>query len=269
MKIEDFKVLGDTNEKISALGIGTWKLGINPKAEIEAIQTAINSGINFIDTAEIYGTEELVGKAIRGLRDDLFIATKVWTNHFHYDDVIKACEGSLRRLNTDYIDLYQLHWPNPEVPIEETMKAMEKLLDEGKIRYIGVSNFSVEQFQEAQKVCSKKIVSNQVKYNITVKDIEYDLLPFSEKEKISIIAYSPLGSGELFSQRNKALLSKLAEIGKKYNKTAVQVALNFLISHETVIAIPKAGNKEHVLENIGAMEWRLDKEDIKHIDNLL
>jgi diketogulonate reductase-like aldo/keto reductase len=273
IKIE-YKELGKTGEKIPALGLGTWGIGgfsypdySNDELAIEIIRFAVEVGMNFIDTAEMYGaghSEELVGEAIKGIRDKVFIATKVLPTNFRYEDVIKACERSLRRLKTSYIDLYQLHWPNPSVPIKETMRAMERLANEGKIRYIGISNFSVEETIEAMNALSKyEIVSNQVEYSLLVRDIEKDLLEFCRKNKITIIAYSPLARGELLKGKYYEVLSK---IGKKYNKTAAQVALNWLIIKENVTAIPKAFSKAKIVENMGAYGWKLSDEDLKTID---
>jgi diketogulonate reductase-like aldo/keto reductase len=273
IKIE-YKELGKTGEKIPALGLGTWGIGgfsypdySNDELAIEIIRFAVEIGMNFIDTAEMYGaghSEELVGEAIKGIRDKVFIATKVLPTNFRYEDVIKACERSLRRLKTSYIDLYQLHWPNPSIPIEETMRAMERLANEGKIRYIGISNFSVEETIEAMNALSKyEIVSNQVEYSLLVRDIEKDLLDFCRKNKITVIAYSPLARGELLKGKYYEFLSK---IGKKYNKTAAQVALNWLIIKENVVAIPKAFSKAKIVENMGAYGWKLSDEDLKAID---
>jgi diketogulonate reductase-like aldo/keto reductase len=273
IKIE-YKELGKTGEKIPALGLGTWGIGgfsypdySNDELAIEIIRFAVEIGMNFIDTAEMYGaghSEELVGEAIKGIREKVFIATKVLPTNFRYEDVIKACERSLRRLKTSYIDLYQLHWPNPSIPIKETMRAMEKLVNEGKIRYIGISNFSVEETIEAMNALSKyEIVSNQVEYSLLVRDIEKDLLDFCRKNKITVIAYSPLARGELLKGKYYEFLSK---IGKKYNKTAAQVALNWLIIKENVVAIPKAFSKAKIVENMGAYGWKLSDEDLKAID---
>jgi diketogulonate reductase-like aldo/keto reductase len=273
IKIE-YKELGKTGEKFPALGLGTWGIGgfsypdySNDELAIEIIRFAVEIGMNFIDTAEMYGaghSEELVGEAIKGIREKVFIATKVLPTNFRYEDVIKACERSLRRLKTSYIDLYQLHWPNPSIPIKETMRAMEILANEGKIRYIGISNFSVEETIEAMNALSKyEIVSNQVEYSLLVRDIEKDLLDFCRKNKITVIAYSPLARGELLKGKYYEFLSK---IGKKYNKTAAQVALNWLIIKENVTAIPKAFSRKKIVENMGAYGWKLSDEDLKTID---
>lgn len=187
----EYRELGKTGERISCVGMGTWKLGYNPDAEIAALREGISLGINFIDTAKMYHSEGAVGMAIKG--EDVFIATKVSPDHFAYDDVIKACNRSLKELGIKAIDLYQLHWPNPNIPIKETMRAMEHLAKLGKIRHIGVSNFSVEEMIEAQDALkSEEIVSNQVEYSPFVREIVDHLGDFCREEKITMIAYSPL-----------------------------------------------------------------------------
>lgn len=249
------KPLGKTGIKISEIGQGTW----NYRGGIESLRLGVSLGATHIDTAEAYGTEEIVGKAIEGIRDQVFLATKVWPDHLHYDDVLKACDGSLKRLGTRYVDLYMIHWPNPSVPIRETMRAMEELVKQGKIRNIGVSNFSVEQLKNAQEVLSvQEIVSNQVKYNLTSRGIEEDLIPYCKSEKITVVAYSPL-KGKLFGSEDDIL----NEIASKYGKTRAQVTLNFLTSKDNVVAIPKADNPDHVRENCGSSGWRLSEDDLK------
>lgn len=258
--------IGRTQEKLPAIGIGTWQLSPNSEDSIKAIRTSIESGSNFVDTAEAYRNEEMVGKAIKDY-DDVFLATKVWPTHFRYDKVIKACDQSLARMGRKYIDLYQLHWPNPKVDMTETMKAMEKLVDDGKIRYIGVSNFSVEQMQKAKDSMKKyEIVSNQVEYSILAREYENQLLPYCQKNGITLIAYSPLGHGKFFTSKNKAM-STLEDMASKYGKTPAQIALNFLISKNNVVAIPKAGSADHVRQNIDAANFQLGKEDIDRLED--
>ncbi len=264
----EYKFLGKTREKLSEIGIGTWQLGPNREQNIESIHIALDNGVNFIDTAEIYGTEDTVGEAIRG-RKNLFIATKVWATHFRYDDVMKACNNSLTRLGLKQVDLYQLHWPNPSVDIKETMSAMEKLVSDGKIRYIGVSNFSKKQLIDAQNAMSKyDIVSNQVKYNILDRDPEKELLDYLHKQKITLIAYSPLAHGNALKGRYSWLLEELGKIGKRYSKTSAQVMLNWLIMKKGVIPIPKASSPKHMLEDVEAADFKLSGPEIKYIDGL-
>jgi diketogulonate reductase-like aldo/keto reductase len=255
----NYKQLGDSNVKISEIGLGTWQY----RGGVESIKLGISLGATHVDTAEMYGTEEIVGRAIQDEREKVFLATKVSPSHIHYDDLIKAAEGSLRRLGTNTIDLYMIHWPNPRIPIKESMNAMEELVRRGKIKHIGVSNFSVKELKDAQNaLTTEEIVSNQVEYNIQNREIEEQLVPYCKKEKITIVAYSPLSRGDL-SFDEKGVLDKMAQ---KYNKTIAQVILNFLTREEHVVAIPKANRSEHVRENCGASGWRLSSEDIREID---
>jgi len=264
------KRLGRSGETIPAIGLGTWQLRGN-EAE-SALRAGISAGAKFIDTAEIYGTEELVGRAIRPLINNgekVFVATKVWPTHFRYDDVLKACDRSLSKLGVRTIDLYQLHWPNPALPISNTMKAMERLVDEGKVRYIGVSNFSVKQLDEARSCLSKyDVVSDQVEYSPFNREADIELLHYLEKEDITLIAYSPLGHGKLF-KRFGSLMQDVAEIGKKYDKTPAQVLLNWLISSPQVIAIPKASSVRHAVEDAGAGSFVLGQDDLTKISSIL
>ncbi len=263
----NFKEFGNTGKKLSALGIGTWDIGNNINENVESIKFAIDSGINFIDTAEMYGTEPVVARAIKGYdRSGLFIATKVWPDHFSHDAVIKSCNDSLKKLETDYIDLYQLHWPSKTIPIGETMKAMEELKEQGKIRYIGISNFSVDQTKEAMESMNKyEIASNQVEYSMVTRDIECSgLYDFCRNNKIAVIAYSPLSHGKIFSK--KKMIEELSKIGAHYGATASQMALAWLMNKENVFPIPKATNGTHMKENIGSTEIMINPEDKKKMD---
>ncbi len=228
---------------------------------MEPLQAAIDHGSYLIDTAEAYGTEEVVGEAIRGRRDKVFVATKALPRNFRRQDLIAAAERSLRRLGTDFIDLYQLHWPNYSVPIAETMAAMEELVQAGKIRFIGVSNFSVGELKEAQAALTKhSIVSNQVRYSLIERTIERSVLKYCQQAGVTIIAFSPLG--ENFSNfRVHDPEGVLAKVAGKIGKTEAQVALNWIISQENVIAIPKASSVEHAIDDCGASGWRLSPED--------
>jgi len=267
----DLKELGTTGVKVPAIGAGTWEMGgdfyrdtTGNNEAIRALRRAIELGMYLIDTAEMYGAghaEELVGEAIKPFpREQVFIVSKVLPENLHYADVIKAAEKSLRRLQTDWIDLYLIHFPNPQIPLGETLEAMAKLVERNLVRLIGVSNFDVSQMEEARSFLSKgKIVTNQVDYSLLVRSIERDVLPYCEQQQMTVMAYRPLARGEL--PRNKFL----QEVGKKYGKTAAQVALNWLIAKEEVIAIPKAVNLDHVAENASAMGWRLSQDDIERI----
>jgi diketogulonate reductase-like aldo/keto reductase len=190
----ELKSLGNTNLRIPEIGLGTWKY----QGGVEPLRQGIELGASLIDTAEVYGTEDVVGEAVAGIRDKVFIATKVSGDHLHYDDVLRAVETSLRQLRMDYIDLYQIHWPNERIPIKETMHAMETLVDAGRIKSIGVSNFSARELREAQRAMSKcPIVSNQVLYNLNRRDIEQELLSSCQEHHITVIAYTPLDDGRL------------------------------------------------------------------------
>ncbi len=274
----EFKRLGKTDVFVPALGLGTWEMGgrFHPDYSqdddvVEIIRYAVERGMSLIDTAEVYGAghcEELVGEAIKRFpREKVFIATKVWPDNLRYEAVLKALERSLERLGTSYVDLYQVHWPNPFIPVRETMKAMEKLVDEGKVRFIGVSNFSVKELDEAMSHLSKyDIVSNQVLYNPMSRLIEEELLPFCKKNKITIIAYRPLGKGSLLKDPYRSRLEKL---GRKYNKTPAQLIINWVIRHENVIAIPKTLKKSHLDELLGSVGWKMTSEDYEKLPILL
>ncbi len=261
----EYKELDRTGTHLPVLGLGTYGTGFSYGSSfsnsVDALRRGIDLGMSLIDTAESYGagrSEEIVGEAIKGRRDQVFLATKVGPENVAYDRLLRSAEKSLKRLDTSYIDLYQIHFPNPWVPIQETMRAMERLVGEGKIRYVGVSNFSVKETHEAQQALSETtLASNQVEYSLIERSIEQDLLPYCQQEKITIIAYTPIARGFILQGE---IGRRLREIGCRYNKTPIQVALNWLISKEGVIAIPKAVHIEHVNENVGAVGWRLSDE---------
>jgi len=272
----EYRVLGRTGEKIAAIGLGTWMIGGGTSPDysrdrdaIEVLRYAIELGMTHIDTAEMYGgghAEELVGEAIRVFkRDEVFIASKVWHTNLRYDDVLRACERSLKRLQTSHIDLYYIHWPSDVIPLSETMRAMERLYRDGKIRYIGVSNFSIAQVEEARSYLSTAdVVAIQAEYSLYNRKIEGDLMQYCLKNGMTLVAYSPLARGALIADLSKPMerrVQLLLELAEKYSKTPIQVALNWVIWRDQVIAIPKASRKEHVEENVGAAGWKLAKED--------
>jgi len=242
--------------RLPEIGFGTW----NYRGGVEPLRAAIECGARLIDTAESYGTEEIVGEAIKGRRHQVFLATKVLPRNFRRHDLIAAAERSLRRLGTDHIDLYQLHWPNLAIPIEEPMRGMEELVDAGKVRFIGVSNFSVRDLVNAQAALSRqRIATNQVRYSLIERTIEGGLLEYCQKNGITVIAYSPLAMGleNIRARDPGGVLRKAAEAS---GKSEAQVALNWCIHHENVIAIPKASSIEHVVENMGASGWKLRRD---------
>jgi diketogulonate reductase-like aldo/keto reductase len=254
------KELANTGVEIPEIGLGTWQY----RGGVEPLKKGVSCGAFLIDTAEAYGTEDVVGKAIRGMLDEVFIATKVSPRNFRHDDVIRAADKSLKRLSIDRIDLYQLHWPSPDIPIEETMSAMDELVEAGKVRFIGVSNFSMRQFIEAQDAASNKIVSNQVRYNLLDRSIERELLPYCQQNGVTVIAYSPLARG--LRNLKTELGGTLEQIAQAAGKTEAQVALNWLVSKDNVIAIPKSNSAERTEQNCGASDWSLSTEDLNLLE---
>jgi diketogulonate reductase-like aldo/keto reductase len=262
----EHKQLGNTNVTVPEIGLGVWKY----RGGAEALRHGVALGASLIDTAEIYGTEEVVGQAIKGIRDQVFLATKVSGGHLRYDDVMRAAAASLRRLGTDVIDLYQIHWPSGQVPIQETMRAMEALVDAGQVRYIGVSNFSVRELRAAQAaITNYPIVANQVLYNLNRRDIERDLLPYCQQQHITIIAYTPLDDGRLADPsraRRHQGMQVLAQVATEVQKTPAQVALNWCTARPQVIAIPKSNSATRIAENCGASGWRLSATHMERLD---
>ncbi|ABW02425.1 aldo/keto reductase [Caldivirga maquilingensis] len=274
----EYRLFGKSGVRVSAIGMGTYydplwiaasMIGLKPSRnrKLQALRVGLENGINLIDTAEIYGSEPIVGEAIRGFnRDELFIATKVWPSHLKYDSVIKAAQGSLRRLGVKYIDLYQIHFPNRRVPIEETMRAMEYLVDKGIVRFIGLSNFNLNQVIEAQQALKKyEVTALQLPYSLVDRRIEGDIIPYAKKENIAILCYYPLGHGRLVREFPSDLINLVKS--NHGDKTPAQIALNWIISkHENAFPIPRASNPIHVRENLDAVGWRLSEEEIKAIE---
>jgi diketogulonate reductase-like aldo/keto reductase len=263
----ELKQLGNTGVMVPEIGIGVWRYS----GGVEPLRRGIEMGAFLVDTAEIYGTEDVVGQAVKGIRERVFIATKVSGSNLRHDAVLRAAEASLRRLDSGHIDLYQIHWPNSAVPIQETMRAMEALVDRGLVRYVGVSNFSTAELRAAQVAMSKyPIVSNQVLYNLNRRHIEEDLLPYCQKNNVTIIAYTPLDSGRLARTAeyppNPKAAGALEGVASRVRKTLAQVSLNWCISRPGVIAIPKSNSVPRVVENCGATGWRLSAADIRELD---
>ena len=267
------KSFGWTGKQTTSMGLGTYydfpwiiksRVGIvgGAEAKVAALKAGIDAGIRLIDTAEIYNSEPLVARAIEGYpREDLFIATKVMFLHLRHGALVKSLERSLKKLNLGYVDLYQVHQPSPFVPIRETMSAMEKMVDRGLIRSIGVSNFSLKQMIEANGALKKyRLASTQMPYHLADRRMEKEILPYCRKEDMALLAYFPLGHGKLRSGK------VLSSVGQKYGKTAPQVALNWLLSQENVFPIPRASTSGHVVENSGAVGWRMSDEDRAELD---
>jgi diketogulonate reductase-like aldo/keto reductase len=235
---------------------------------IEILKVGLDLGMTHIDTAEMYGnghTEELVAQAITERRDEVFLVSKVLPSNASYEGTIKACKRSLKRLKTDWLDLYLLHWPS-SYPITETMRAMEKLVAEGLIKYIGVSNFDIEELKEAEQALkNEQMASNQVLYHLGNRGIERRLLPYCTEKGIAVVGYAPFGHGD-FPSPQSAKGQILEDIAKRHNRTARQVALNFLTRHDNVFTIPKTTRSERVKENSEGVGWSLTENDIIAID---
>jgi diketogulonate reductase-like aldo/keto reductase len=253
-------------------GLGTWQMGgretadnSNDAQEVEAIVSALDQGITHIDTAESYGaghSEELIGQAIKGRdRRKLLITSKVSAWHQGYNDLLQSCEASLKRLDTDYLDLYLLHrYPEPGIPIAETMRALDYLVEQGLVKNIGVCNMTVNRFQEAQKHTANKLVCNQLHHSLQVREAEQlGVIDFCQQNDVLITAWGPLEKGAL---DDGGILQTIAE---KYDKTPYQVAINWLINQPNVVTIPKTTNLEHLKENLGALGWGLSPEDEKKL----
>lgn len=318
----EYRRLGNTDLKLSVIGFGCWAMGggwgqTDDRESIAAVRRALDLGINFFDTADIYGfghSEKVLSKALGPRRKDVIIATKVglaWDEHGcmfrsgsrHH--ITNALEASLKRLKTDYIDLYQIHWPDSHTPFEITMKTMDDLVKSGKVRYVGVSNFTVKQIEECMKI--RPIDSLQPPYNMLMREAEGDLLPFCKKNGIGVVAYGPLAyglltgkftkdtefpktdwrSGELFPDpgdwqrhidlfhgrqfmRNLRIVEKIKKIANKHGKTVGQLAIAWVLSNPAVTsAIVGVKRPSQIEENIGGTGWQISKEELLQIDEIL
>jgi diketogulonate reductase-like aldo/keto reductase len=257
-----------SGEALPVLGQGTWTMGIDArqrKEEIASLRLGIELGMTVIDTAEMYadgGAEKVVAQAIAGRRNEVFLVSKVLPEHATCRGTIAACERSLRRLKTDRLDLYLLHW-REEIPLSETLEAFDKLLHAGKIRYWGVSNFDLTDMKElVGSRVGAEVAANEVMYNVKRRGIEYALMPWCRRRRIPIIAYSPLDQGQLVRSR------KLKDIAARHQATPGQVALAWLVRQKGVIVIPKTKSQEHVRENRGALDLRLGKNDRETLDRI-
>lgn len=255
-----------TGEGVSALGQGTWKMAEDSrkrKDEIAALRLGLDLSMTLVDTAEMYASgasEELVGEAIRGRRDEVFLVSKVLPSNASRKGTVTACERSLRRLGTDRIDLYLLHWRG-RFPLSETLEAFNELVKAGKIRRWGVSNFDVADMEELVKLPGgEKVATNQVLYNLTRRGIEFDLLPWQEKRNIPVMAYSPVEQGDLADH------PRLRGVAERHGVTPAKVALAWVLRRPDIIAIPKAGTTGHVRENFSALELKLTEKDLAELD---
>jgi diketogulonate reductase-like aldo/keto reductase len=260
------RVILPDGESIPAFGLGTWHMGEDRRRAAEetaAVKLGIELGMTLIDTAEMYGNggaEEVVSNATAGLRDGLFIVSKVLPYNASRQGVIEACERSLKRLKTDRIDLYLLHWRG-SVPLAETVAAFAQLQRDGKIRHHGVSNFSTEDMKEWVGLAGgESVASNQILYNLSRRGPEWELIPWCRQCRISIMAYSPLEQGRMLGNRG------LQQVAQRHGATAAQVALAWLLRQDGMIVIPKATRPEHVRENRGALDLKLTDEDLAALD---
>jgi len=252
-------------ETIPVLGQGTWCMAEKPRSresEISALRRGLELGMRLVDTAEMYAdgaSEELVGEALAGRRDEVFLVSKVLPQNASRRGTIAACERSLQRLGTDRLDLYLLHWRG-SVPLDETVEALTRLKRDGKIRHWGVSNFDLDDMRELEALAGGEAVVNQVLYNLTRRGIEYDLLPWCRSSGIAVMAYSPIEQGKLLGH------PVLRQIAARHDATAAQVALSWVLRQQGVVAIPKAGRSVHVEENREAAELALTQADLAELD---
>ncbi len=255
-------------------GLGTWEMGgrterdfTNDDArDIQAIKSAIDLGVTHIDTAEKYAdgyTETLVGEGIKEYdRSKLFLVSKVRKEKLSYDAILKSCDESLARIGTTYLDMFMLHFYSTEVSLKDSMHALDRLVEENKVRHIAVANFTKERFTEAQSYTSNKIVCNQLHYNLIFREPEReDLVEYCQDNDVFLTAWRPVQKGLLTSGVPEILDS----MSKKYNKTPAQVAINWLISQDNVITIAKTSNVEHLKENLGALSWQMETEDVERL----
>src|SRR6266404_3654293 len=255
-------------ERVPAFGQGTWHMGDDRRRaaeEMAALKLGIDLGLTLIDTAEMYGSgaaEEVVAEAAQGQRDRLFIVSKVLPYNSSQKGVIEACERSLRRLKTDRIDLYLLHWRG-SVPLADTLAGFARLQRDGKIRHHGVSNLDLDDVQELGSVPGGKgVATDQLLYNLARRGIEWDLLPWLRKRHIPVMAYSPIERASL------ARKPKLADFARRHGMTPAQAALAWLLAKDDIIAIPKTAHRERLKENAGALELTLSSEQLAKLDNL-
>jgi len=266
MRVSKF---GPTGRDLAVIGQGTWYIEAGRRSDaVAALRRGIDLGMTHIDTAKMYGSgaaEEIVGEAIAGRRKEVFLVSKVLPHNASRSGTVKACDASLRRLKTDHLDCYLLHWRG-SVPLSETISAMEKLVDAGKIRAWGGSNFDAEDLDEALSIAGPgRIACNQVLYHLRERAIEHAVLPWCERNEVAVVAYSPFGHND-FPAPQSAEGRLLAEIGKKHGATSYQVALAFLTRRPSVFAIPKAAREAHVAQNAAAGDLVLTTEELARTD---
>ncbi|MES1938117.1 aldo/keto reductase [Salinisphaera hydrothermalis] len=246
---------------IPAIGFGTFEL--EPKDAEAMVEHALKVGYRHIDTAQAYKNEDAVGRGIKNsgvAREDIFLTTKVWTDRFTDGELQKSVAESLERLDTDYLDLLLLHWPNPDVSLKETLAALNEVQDRGLVRNIGISNFTSTQIHEAAELSGKPLATNQVEYHPYLD--QKPVLDALSEHGIALTAYCPLARGEVFKDPT------LERIGKKHGKNAGQVALRWLIQQDNVIAVPRSSNPDHVASNFEVFDFELTEEEMSEISKL-
>jgi diketogulonate reductase-like aldo/keto reductase len=251
---------------VAVIGQGTWRMGeeaARRRDEVAALRLGIELGLTHLDTAEMYGdggAERVVAEAIAGHRDRVFLASKVLPSNASQAGTIRACEASLRRLRTDHLDLYLLHWWSDRHPIEQTMRAMAELVRRGLTRFVGVSNLDVDQMRRAQAaLAGLPLACNQVLYHLRDRAIEEDVLPHCERKRVAVVGYTPLARGGY-------MRGSVADIARRHGRTPRQVALNFLTRRPALFTIPKASHAAHVRENAGALDFTLTPAELRAID---
>ena len=248
-------------------GLGTWRMGEHPDHfghEVDVLRTALDLGVTLLDTAEMYGeggAEEVIGEAIQGRRDVLFLVSKFYPHNASRNGVIEACEGSLRRMNCDYLDLYMLHWPG-SVPLEQTFEALHELKDNGKIRDFGVSNFNLGDLQSIPEADQQQLGCNQVFYNLAHREVEWDVSAWCQQHGVPLMAYSPLDqAGSLLKS------AAVADVASRHSASAAQIALAWLLHQPNTVVIPKSVRPERIKENLAATEINLTEQDLLELDN--
>ncbi|HBH46713.1 MAG TPA: aldo/keto reductase [Candidatus Jacksonbacteria bacterium] len=245
--------------KMPILGLGTWQLTGNKC--IQAVTSALELGYRLIDTAEIYGNQKEIGQALKATaipRQELFLTSKVWRDNLKYDDVFTVCQQTLMDLQTDYLDLYLIHWPNSHLPVTETLRALQELKNQGKIRAIGVSNFTIHHLKDAL-ANEVTISNNQVEFHPSLYQKKLEI--FCREHKIILTAYSPLAQG------HDLKIKLIQELAQKYGRPVSQVVLNWILAHGHVV-IPRSHQPEHISDNLKTLDWQLEPADILQIDNL-
>ncbi len=243
---------------IPALGLGTWHL--RGEECVTAMRTALGMGYKHIDTADMYGNQAEIGRAMAGYdRSDIFVTSKVWRDDLHYDDVVRVGEAILRDLQTDYLDLLLIHWPNRSVPLRETFGALEQLVEQGRVRSVGVSNFDVALLKAAIQATDLPLTNNQVEFHPLLR--QQELLAFCKQHDITLTAYCPLGRGAVLS--NEVIVNLAGE----YGKSPAQVSLRWLIQQGTIV-IPKAGSEDHMRENMAIFDFEISPDDTQVIDRI-